>query len=382
MIALLVCLLSLTGCKKRTSLLSPETLNAWIENGYQDDFGRKVVILDTGFDWSLDNRSAYEAGHIPGAHYISPVAFYNGGNLRSDGPVLIPFMVTDGPSMDELLQSLGIERQTVVVFTGNHIWGSARAYWVFRYWGFSRHQLYILDGMANGPFSVWEEAGFELQTIEPVAPQPSTFSVSELCGNMDNSRASTQEFFEVSSGADPDRRVIDARSEGEYNGLLIPPPSGSVNTDVFGFRVKDSIWYNWANALIDGESGDHRFKSAEALAGELAQIGISPETLPYAFCYAGGRGAVLYFVFDGILRRPAKLHDGSSMELGQLGYLEDTLGNPLALPADSPWRFDQEIYLDIIHYNAAENVLPPLVLDPYAPRADLINETDKAYSMQ
>ena len=55
-------------------LLSPEKLKQWIDNGYIDNWGRKVVILDTGFNPmnppTYDNRATYDTGHIPGAYYV------------------------------------------------------------------------------------------------------------------------------------------------------------------------------------------------------------------------------------------------------------------------------------------------------------------------
>ena len=86
-----------------------------------------------------------------------------------------------------------------------------------------------------------------------------------------------------------------------------------------------------------------------------------------------------FFVYDAILGRPAKIHDGSYWELGQLGYLQDN-GIDRGLPEDSPWRFDLDKYCSIINYNPYPAlVTPPQIVDAYAPAAYEVNAEDKAY---
>ncbi len=86
-----------------------------------------------------------------------------------------------------------------------------------------------------------------------------------------------------------------------------------------------------------------------------------------------------FFIYDGMLGWKAKNVDGSSYELGQLAHMMNSDG-VFNLPADSPWRADLPIYMDIITYNTdPANVTPPVVVDPYAPSGKVINEEDKLY---
>jgi thiosulfate/3-mercaptopyruvate sulfurtransferase len=357
-----------------TSLISAPQLKRWIDAGYVDDWGFGVVVLDTGFDWSFDTRAVYEAGHIPGAHYVEPTAFYEMVDFRSDGPVLAQAMVPDGPAVDAFVQMHGIDGYTTVVLTGNHIWGPARAYWALRYWGFSSSQLFVLDGRANGEYSVWTEYGYELETEEPPLPEPSDFSVSELRGNMDEVRASTEEFLGVIGDQSSDTVIVDARSVGEWYGYISP------ETNIFGFRINSSVLKTWSELLVGGEEGTHRFRPAAQLAAEFDALGVTADKTMCSFCQAGGRAAVLFFACDGILRRPAKIHDGSSIELGQLGCMTNDEGTDLGLLEDSPWRFDLRRYCAIINYNDPTLVQPPVVLGAYAEGARLVNRTDSQYS--
>ena len=50
--------------KQVSSLLSSQQLKKWIDNGYRDERGLKVVILDTSFGPAA--RADYNAGHVPG----------------------------------------------------------------------------------------------------------------------------------------------------------------------------------------------------------------------------------------------------------------------------------------------------------------------------
>lgn len=369
-------------------LLSPHELKAWIDNGYLTNNNRKVVILDTGWDWSnpptCDQLAFYESGHIPGAYYV-PGSMLYGGNFglpRTDGPINVQGLVPNGPLMDVIIQSLGIDKDTVIVFTGSEVWNTTRAYWVFRYWGFSRNQLFILNGEANGydtfqssPLwrSVWEDAGYELETQEPELPEPSTFSVSEFKGNMDKVRASTEEFFMVAEGAIPNAVVFDSRAQYDWNAII--PIPGWNDTHVFAFRVKNSIWVNQAEFFVENANGTHVFKSKVNIIKMLKDRDKNIlRYRPYSFCLGGGWATVCFFAYDAILKRPAKIHDGSLLELGQLGFLQD-----LALPEDSPWRFDTSRYCSIIHYNDPLNVIPPDIVDAYAPSANLVNEEDQDY---
>ena len=182
---------------------------------------------------------------------------------------------------------------------------------------------------------------------------------------MDAVRASTEEFFMVAEGAIPNTLVVDA---WQWDG------PGYNDTDVFTFRVKNSVSLEWSEFLVDGGSGAHVFKSKGDIKKMLKAQGIF-RYKPYSFCRLGGGATVCFFVYDAILKRPAKIHDGSSIELGQLGYLQDDLG----LPEDSPWRFDLDTYCDIIDYGDPELVIQPIIVDAYAPSANLVNEEDKAY---
>jgi len=253
------------------SLLSAEKLKSWIDNGYKDDNGNKVVMLDTSSGKFA--RSDYDSGHIPGAHYVD---FSNElTKTRSDGPIDVALMVADGPQFDAHIQKYGIDNNTTVVFTGHHIFWTLRAYWTYRYWGFPQSRLFVLNGKATTDKSVWTAAGYVLETVEPASPTPSTFSVSIWPGNMDLVRASLEDVRNVAEGKVPDTVILDTRSEDEWNALVSATPS-----QAFSYQFKNAIWRPWELELADGDaSGNHMLKTAEQLAAEYKALGLENKLL-------------------------------------------------------------------------------------------------------
>ncbi len=199
-------------------LIEPETLKNWIDDdlvGNESDFGAKVVILDFGaYDLSLPADEQTE--RIQGSCRVERGMLTG---LRFEGVADATPLVATGAQMDAVIQRLGIEEDTTIVFTtdvGNAGYFTTRAYWTFRYWGFPREQLKVLNG-GNTAFAA---AYPGLMTQEIPAPTPSTFSVRDLAGINDDLRASVGEMIEIiktlpSSTTD---MVFDARGDSYYNG--------------------------------------------------------------------------------------------------------------------------------------------------------------------
>jgi 3-mercaptopyruvate sulfurtransferase SseA len=264
-----------------SSILSPQQLKAWIDNGYKDDRGLSVVILDTSF--GSNARPDYDSGHIPGAYYVD-----FGNELiktRSDGVVMTPTQVSDGPQMDALVQKFGIDGDTVVVFTGHHMYWMSRAYWNFRYWGFPQNHLFVLNGKSSTANSVWAAAGYDLETVEPPLPAPSTFSVSSWSGNMDTVRAPYEDVLKVAEGTMPNAVMLDVRRESEWNAVVSPTFSRA-----FEYRFNNSVWRPWElelagtnlgdpySVISEAASGSHMLKTPEQLLEEYRAQGLENKT--------------------------------------------------------------------------------------------------------
>lgn len=178
-----------------SSLIDVATLRKWdanegtLDDGlYKTDNGERVVLIDATD--TKDNMVKYYlgVGHLPGALYN--LSHENGSAMiRNDGPIAEDHDVADGPSMDKLIQSLGITKDAVVVLTTGKMdlsvtpnviydFCTARMFWTMKYWGFSNAKVKILNGFN----AAWVTAGYKLVKTDAPTVAPSTFSVRELPG--------------------------------------------------------------------------------------------------------------------------------------------------------------------------------------------------------
>jgi 3-mercaptopyruvate sulfurtransferase SseA len=204
---------------------------------------------------------------------------------RSDGPMMVSLEAPDGPQMDALVQKFGIDNNTVVVFTGHHMYWMTRAYWTFRYWGFPQNRLFVLNGKATTANSVWAAAGYALETVQQPLPAPSTFSVSSLTGNVDAVRAPVEEMLKVAQGLVPNTIIEDVRAESEWNATVTPTFARA-----FEYRFNNSVWRPWELNLAGTNvsdpysvtslagSGSHVLKTPDQLLAEYTALGFANKT--------------------------------------------------------------------------------------------------------
>ncbi|ADH87107.1 selenite/tellurite reduction operon rhodanese-like protein ExtH [Desulfurivibrio alkaliphilus] len=363
-------LLLLTGCggtdydAKAASnnnpnvMIDADTLNNWVEGGYGTDSKGydRMVILD------VDSAAGYEAGHIPGAYHLD-----TGNDLRaerSNGVSYTPSQVPTATQMDNLIQRTGIDERTVIVLVGNgNMMNVGRAYFNFRYWGFPRERLRVLNGTKTATYQ--DAGGYALAENSPPAPRSSNYSVTDLQANI-NLRASLEEMISVAENGADSTVILDARSEGEYEGEDL---RGGV---AFGGRVRGAQLQEWTT-LLDPNNPTAMLGKNELLA-IMEEAGAGPGTTAYTYCQTSWRAAVNFLALDAVLRWPAKIYDGAWVQWGMMARNDMNYGG--ALMPDSPWRTDTTARSEAINYE--NRIVEPLAnADSFAPRANLINETDK-----
>jgi 3-mercaptopyruvate sulfurtransferase SseA len=263
-------------------LLSPETLNLWMASGIVNSTGYdRVVILD------VTSLATYNAGHIPGAQFMSSGDLYQN---RQEGPAVDVNMSIDGPHMDALVQRYGIDENTTIVFTtgttgtrsAGTVLSATRAYWTFRYWGFPKEKLKVLDGI-NFAY----EAVYGLTTDASPSPTPSTYSVRDNASLRTDLRASLGDMISVAEGKVANAVPVDMRSaatDGSYIGRR------SSTTGVF---TPGSDYVAFEGRLTGGQAllystmfdsaNNFRFKSPAALAAMFDAIGIDSTTFAHVY---------------------------------------------------------------------------------------------------
>jgi thiosulfate/3-mercaptopyruvate sulfurtransferase len=263
------------------TLIAPETLKSWIDSGVVNSTGfDKVLILD------VTSLATYTAGHIPGAQFV------NSGDIaqtRTEGPATDVTMVLDGQHMDALVQKYGIDKNTTIVFTSGaaapgagSVLTATRSYWIFRYWGFPKEKLKLLDGIN---FS-WN-ATYGLTAGDPPAPMPSTYSVKNNAKLRTDLRASLADMISLAEGRVANAIPVDMRSvptEGSYAGKRgstagVFNPSGDFVA--FEGRLKGGKAMLYTD-LFDG-TNNFRYKAPDVLAAMFTAVGSNSTKLTHVY---------------------------------------------------------------------------------------------------
>lgn len=204
-------------------LVDPATLSGWLGQGYGTDaFGyARLVVLD------VSTPSAYAAGHVPGSFNLDTAteltASRSGGiggsysytdtNAVVWSELNAPAEVASAEMMNALMRRTGIDRNTVVALAGDSLLNVGLAYFNFRYWGFPKERLRVLDRTK----AAYVTAGFTLATAVPPAPAPSAYGVCDLTQNT-SLRANLTDMIRLAEGAAPGAIAWDVRTAGEFNG--------------------------------------------------------------------------------------------------------------------------------------------------------------------
>ncbi len=248
-----------------------------------------LVLLDCRFQLADPSYgpTVYEAGHLPGAHYLHLDYHLSGAKNGNNGRHPLP----DGQRLAVNFGALGIGPNTQVV-TYDDAGGmyAARAWWLLRWLG--HEAVAVLDG----GFQAWQAVGGAVTTDAP--EKNSTRFVM---------RPAREQLFDlemVAANLDKAERVlIDARAPDRFAGQneTLDPVAGHIP----GAR----------NRFFQLNMQDGRFKPAEVLAAEWqAVLGDTAASDVVLYCGSGvtachNRLAMAHAGLDG-----AALYAGSWSE--------------------------------------------------------------------
>jgi thiosulfate/3-mercaptopyruvate sulfurtransferase len=211
-------------------------------------------------------RGAYEAGHIPGAVWVSvpewEKAFAAGPDKKDWAPRIGKLSITlDTP---------------VVVYDGGSVKDAGRIWWTLRYWGVRDVRL------LNGGWHAWQEGKYPVSQEEP---KPGTESAA-LAPHTDR-LATKEQVLEKVNDKDRPVQLIDARTSEEF--------CGRAKTAKRNGAIPGAVHLEWSDAL-DPET--QRFKSPEELARMLKDAGIELDRPAVTYCQSGGRASVMAFTLE------------------------------------------------------------------------------------
>ncbi|NIP62543.1 MAG: sulfurtransferase [Nitrosopumilaceae archaeon] len=230
----------------------------------------------------IDSRSfkEYSDGHIPSAINLDLFA-YHWFDTSTEG--------IDGfnNQTTKLFSFAGINSKKKVVFYDN-ISGmlAARGLWMMRY--FSHSDSYVL----NGGFMKWKESGF------PVEQKTNPYNPTIFDGILNSDLIAT--YDEVLKELDQ-ATIIDARSEGEYNGKITRAAKGG--------HIPNAINVDWTKNV----NSEGLFKSNKELE-ILYQIPKDKKIITY--CQGAYRAANTFLALRKIGFKNVKVYLGSWGEWG------------------------------------------------------------------
>lgn len=317
-------------------LIDADTLKGWVDAGLvnNDASYENVVILTAG--------GTYDAGHIPGAQNWSVA-----GMERWEGPVYSGNMVLDGPTMDAMLCEYGIDERTTIVFAGSG--NPSRLYFNFRYWGFPKSKLKIL----NGNQAAWTNAGYALTTVVPNVATTS-FSVRDLPAMNQDVRASLNEVMIAVENETA------APLDTYGNTYATAPAVGGIFSDYSdgdGPNAEDASDYVIFQGTMLGAKHANRVpdfyvagnlngevESAANIQASLEALGIDGSKPIITYCRAGNLASYGFMPIDVTVGWDVMVYDGSWSQWGSLTNETGPTYVPsadYALPAElSEWATD------------------------------------------
>ena len=245
-----------------------------------------LILLD------IQQPENYRRFHIVGA-INAPYSLWR-DNKNSTAPGMLP----PTQQMERFIGTLGIDNESsvVIIATGNQagdMAASSRVFWTFKVLGHRR--VAILNG----------------GLVDYAKTHPRDLEATPRYGNHTHyktkpDRDITASAADVKGVLNSDTQLLDARTLGEYTGVITPKPDERPGT-IPGAR---HLPFNW----FINEQGRIRNKATVLRLFKYAGLDSSQDGTIH-FCHTGNRAALTWFVDYAILgNRRAKLYDASMSE--------------------------------------------------------------------
>jgi len=354
LVAIMVATLTMWGCgnsgtssysdpspttTKSAAIITATTLKQWIDEGKLNaPLGSKdrvvVVSQSTVTDWTTK-------GHIPGAVRLDTTET---GKDRIEGLALAATMMPDGATMDVIVQRLGIDANTTIVFSlpkNSSIFNQSVPFWNFRYWGFSRDRLKIL----NGGDDAWEVAGLALVTDAVEKYTASTYSVSKNTALKDMVRYSIGEMIQKVDAIIADPTLKNTWQLIDVRGPAISPYLTNAlrlqSATMYLTRLNGDAARNFV--YPDKATFETRLATLSIKDG-AADVFASAAKKTVVMCGSSISASPSFVLFDAVLNVPEgdiAMYDGSSSQWNNYSSERLLLAYPNASAAQrDAWSFN------------------------------------------
>lgn len=380
------------------AIIDAPTLKSWVDQGKLNAAPGSLMSRDRVALVSVTTLKNYTTAsklHIPNAGLFDSGTELYATREEALGPV--GSMVPTGAQMDTVIRKLGIDDCTTVVLTMPKKSGTdasahyqlSRAYFTFRYWGFDRNRIKIL----NGGDEAWEAAGFTALTKTTPTITPSSYTVARnAAGLKDVLRFSITEIMGLVDAliADPNQlnnwQMIEARGDGTTTYL-----KNALRTAATDASGVDALMFVTDRVVAGDTTSSRLYPSKEVLLQRMNTLALnnsgvdaflSPTKKTVAMCGSAISATPSFVLFDAVLGVPEGnivLYDGSSSQWTGYSAARITAANPTATAGQiEAWAFDSRVVGTGL--TGTNTLLTNFAL--YAPSNPLMNqieEFDKAY---
>ena len=252
---------------------------------------RNLILLDATAHLPSADRDArveFEREHIPGARFLDLASL-------KDETSPVPSALPRAARFEARLRQCGISASdAVILYDNSSLKSSARAYFIFRMFGFAN--VAILDG----GLSAWTARGLPTESGAAQVP-PSDYVAAQ--DNRDWVRSKDDVWGNCTSGAE---QLVDARDAGRFTAEDDDAVHGLDGGHIPGAR-------NLHFAQLFAEDGTYLAKPE--LRARFTEAGIDPQAPLIASCGSGMTASVVLFALE-LLGHKGALYDGSWSEWG------------------------------------------------------------------
>jgi thiosulfate/3-mercaptopyruvate sulfurtransferase len=242
-------------------------------------------------------EAAWFSGHIPGARYIFWKDLCWDDSDREFPPPEV---------MAERLGALGVGNDTTLVLIGDTVQFATYPYWVMTMTGLE-DRVVVLDG----GHQAWEAQGRPMTTDEPPPPIPKILTP----GVEDRSSRLGRDDV-LSHLDDPDRVLVDMRSDEEYFAQRVSPTTWAFDhgAERKG-RIPGAKHLYYENLL----GADGTFKSPADIEAAFSDLGATGDRDVVTYCRLSHRASLGWFALTRLGDRSrVRVYDGSWTEWGSM----------------------------------------------------------------
>jgi thiosulfate/3-mercaptopyruvate sulfurtransferase len=312
---------------KAPAVIDAATLKSWVDQGKLNAASGnpdRVVIV------SLASFAAYSTstrGHIPGAVLMETSTDLT--DTREEGLGAVSSMMLTSTHMDTVVKKFGIDGNTTIVLTipkkasDSETYQQSVAYFTYRYWGFARNRIKIL----NGGDDAWDFAGYPLATHARTVVAPSSYSVKSNGRLKDVVRYSISETLALVDAINKDPGLLASWQMLDARGFTTTPYVANA------LRAKDPLGTShgmmFLNDRVNGEATRNRLYPDKAtLLTRMATIPVvngsadqflAPDKKTLVMCGSSTSASPTFVLFDAVLGVPEgniAMYDGSSGQWG------------------------------------------------------------------